>query len=94
MDRPSYCFHGYLIYCRFDSECLIWRYEKEKSGSTQKKLRLPDSWLCLAVGALFLLYAAKAGRHSRLKGKIRVKKGTLCDFFEKIGERFAWIKKK
>ena len=92
MDRPSYCFHGYLIYSRFDSECLIWRYEKK--AAPPKETTSAGFLAMLGGGALFLLYATKAGRHSRLKGKIRVKKGTLCDFFEKIGERFAWIKKK
>ena len=86
MDRPSYCFHGYLIYSRFDSECLIWRYEKEKSGSTKRNYVCRILGYAWRWGALFLLYAAKAGRHSRLKGKIRVKKGLYVIFLKKLGK--------
>ena len=67
---------------------------KKKKAAPPKETTSAGFLAMLGGGALFLLYTTKAGRHSRLKGKIRVKKGTLCDFFEKIGERFAWIKKK
>ena len=67
---------------------------KKKKAAPPKETTSAGFLAMLGGADIIFLYAAKAGRHSRLKGKIRVKKGTLCDFFEKIGERFAWIKKK
>ena len=59
---------------------------KKKKAAPPKETTSAGFLAMLGVGALFLLYVAKAGSHSRLKGKIVSKKGLYVIFLKKLGK--------
>ncbi|MDD6901660.1 MAG: hypothetical protein PUE25_07560 [bacterium] len=67
---------------------------KKKKAAPPKETTSAGFLAMLGGGGIIFVVCHKSGQAKPFKRKNRVKKGTLCDFFEKIGERFAWIKKK